>query len=726
MKTFKKLLKILLLLFVVVLLFNIYTIIVYGLDDSFEPKVIMVIINRVDFKDLCQMDILGALIKESGIALMNTRAAGQNNEFKSYATLGWGTRAEAALNTSTFYHLDKNIKAIYNRRTGYVLNGNGIVNININQLIDQNNKSEFKAFPGILGQKLRGNGYKTAVLGTSDIGEDENRGVGLISMDSHGYIDYGNIKKDLILEDDNCPFGIKTDYNKLLASFNEIYHRANFIVIETGDTNRLDRYEDKLTRELYELHKDKILLDIDNFLGQLVESVDYKTTLMVVTPYPSNKSGLKGQRLTPIIIHNKDLGQGLLWSSTTRRAGIIGNVDIAPTILSFFDIRPSNMVGKQISIVPNSDNINYINLLNRRIVNTSQQRYRVLYTFAVFQILVSISLLIIIVLGKRISQQYHRLISKILIATIIVPLTLLILPIFGVNSVFVSYILIIVISWIIVELIYKTGHNSPINIVFYSSVIMMVALLLDISTGQNLIKNSILGYDPVIGARYYGLGNEYMGILIGSTLISTTALIERFNCQIKYIFVLYILVIFSIGFPLLGANIGGLITAIISFSFTIINLLEIKISKKSIAIIVSLVIITIAMIALIDISIIKSPTHLANVFYQMVDKGPIIIYEIIIRKLTMNIRIMKVTIWSRVLLSAILILAILFYKPNKITRAMGKKYPNLIVGWRSIVLACVVSFLVNDSGVVAAATTIIYLSTSSLYILVNDTNKSKN
>ena len=34
------------------------------------------------------------------------------------------------------------------------------------------------------------------------------------------------------------------------------------------------------------------------------------------------------------------------------------------------------------------------------------------------------------------------------------------------------------------------------------------------------MRYSPLGYDPVGGARFYGIGNEYMGVLVGSSILA--------------------------------------------------------------------------------------------------------------------------------------------------------------------------------------------------------------
>jgi len=88
---------------------------------------------------------------------------------------------------------------------------------------------------------------------------------------------------------------------------------------------------------------------------------------------------------------------------------------------------------------------------------------------------------------------------------------------------------------------------------------------------------------------------------------------------------------------------------------------------------------------------------------------------IIQRKIAMNMMLIGITIWSWVLLSAIVILAILFYRPVGTIYKLSQLYPNLSMGWSGIVVTCVVGFLVNDSGIVSAGTAIIFLITPMLY-----------
>lgn len=702
----------------------------YGLNaqisDRDDVRVVMVIINRVDISDLERMSYVKKLIDRSSIALMNTRAAGKNSEFKSYATIGWGTRAEASHITSLFHNIDNKIVPIYERRTGKKLSENGIVNLDINRLIAQNLKGEYGATPGILGQVLNENGYKTTLIGNCNTADAQLTQAGLIAMNLDGYICSGDTGNGLVEKDDTRPFGLKTDYKLLLDKFKEEYPGSNLIVIETGDTMRLERYKVKLDPQIYEKHKTNILNEIDVFISDIVKNFNGgNTKLMIVIPYPSNEAASRGNRLTPLIVYEGgDTGQ-VLYSETTRRYGIIGNVDIGPTILSYFDLNTNKMTGKVLRSVPQQNNLGYIRNLGRRIVNTSTQRYRVLYSFAVYQIITSVLGLILITLKNTLlrnilSVRWYKYVSLALIGNMVIPFVLLLMPLFGVTNIIATYLLLLSLTVAIILVIYLVSRGNSLNVILYTMALLVFGLSFDIISGQNLIKNSLLGYDPIIGARYYGIGNEYAGIFIGAVLVFATALIERFNIN-KYIpIIFYGLVTVIIGFPKLGANVGGTITAVFAFLFVSVRLLEKRVNLKRFVYIGLTVIFIVGMMALIDLFIIESKSHLAEAINQIITNGPIAMYQIIVRKISMNLRIMGSTIWSKVLLSAIVVLGILFYRPIGWVKKISIKYPKLAIGWSGIIVACIIGFVANDSGIVVAATSVIFLTSTILYLIIEE------
>jgi hypothetical protein len=91
----------------------------------------------------------------------------------------------------------------------------------------------------------------------------------------------------------------------------------------------------------------------------------------------------------------------------------------------------------------------------------------------------------------------------------------------------------------------------------------------------------------------------------------------------------------------------------------------------------------------------------------------------------MNLRLMGVTIWSKVLLSAVVVLSILFYKPIGWFRKISIKYPKLALGWSGIIVACIIGFAVNDSGTVVAAASVIFLTSTMLYLIIEDLGRKQ-
>ncbi len=690
-----------------------------------QQRYIILTISRVGYDQLTEMPNIKALMDNSYIGLMNTRASGRYNELKSYASIGWGTRAEASEATDDFHKLDDEAREIYQRRVGQVLPKGGLINLSINNLQQLNLSGEFKAMPGTMGEQLRKAGYKTAAIGNSDTDNNASRAIGFIAMDAMGYIDYGNLSRELTLEDISSPFGLRTNYDKLMSEFEAVYGKAHLVAIETGDLSRLEAYRSNLNSSAYSSHRRTILNNIDNFVGELVGKINFKDTkLIILTPYPTDAAYEAGDRLTPIIIYDGDEGtRGLLTSDTTRREGIIGNVDIAPTVLAAFNLQPENITGKKITTIDREGHLSYIMELNSRTVNTSVNRYRILYTFAVFEMLASVLALLAIVYKKRMPKGLTKLSAILLLSTAVIPLVFLILPIVGSTSMFTTYVAIVLISAVLTLILYYVSKGSPLNTLMLICLLVTTGLLLDIVTGQNLIKGSILGYDPIIGARYYGIGNEFAGVLIGSTLVGAAAFREKYRVRPEWIMLFFTMVIFFIGYPRLGANVGATITALFAFLFAYFLMTAKRMSIKRWGIIVAIIFAAISTFAFIDYFLMESKSHLAGAIQQIANGGPLVVYQIILRKITMNLRVMGVTIWSRVLLLALGILGILFYRPIGLLKSLATKYPSLLSGWSGIIAACIVGFMVNDSGVVMAATCIIYLTTSILYLLLAETEK---
>lgn len=685
----------------------------YGIENK---KVLLITINEVSFEDLYSMDSVKDMIDAGAIALMNNRTSTRANSIKAYMTIGTGVRAEASLEAAAFEDINNENAQIYQRRLGPIESNQGIINLEMPKLITLNELGDYGASPGALGKALHLAGLKTAAIGNGDTSENRVRLAPLIAMDELGFVDYGSVDQGLNLEDPTYPFGIKTNYDKYRETIHAVWSDADFVSMDLEDISRLERYKNHMTEERYLLHKHTVLQEMSQFINTLLADIDLENTrVILVTPYPSAEAIKSGNTLTPIIVYGSGISQGVMTSDTTRREGIVGNVDIGPSVLDYFETSSDEMTGRTLRVIPKADNYSFLQDLNTKTVATSNFRYPVLSTFAIFEIIVSILALIIILIKDRLNSKWVNRFKNILLSTMTAPFVLLILPVFVRTNLVMTFILLIGITTIITYAT-KSIRKEIIDSIFLLSLITTVGLLIDISTNGTLIKSSLLGYDPIIGARYYGIGNEYMGVLIGATLVFATSLLDRFKVNRIWSLIIFFFTIVIIGYPGFGANVGGTMTAVAAFLFVSLRLFKVRIGIKQLFFIGTAIVAAVAFMAYVDIYLLGSKSHLAGAIQQIITEGPGIIFLIIKRKITMNLKLVGVTIWSKVLLSAILIIAILIYRPVGTLYKLTSLYPNLALGWSGIVVACIVGFLVNDSGIVASATGIIFLVMSMLYL----------
>ena len=322
-------------------------------------KVIFITMNRTNLEDMMSIESLKMQSDQRGqIALMNIRGDGGTDDKRSYATIGAGGRASVpGLSSINFEELDKDNEATYQSLTNQV--PKGINNITINKSINNNETGSYGSVLGSLGQTLSENDLKVSVIGNSDIIKDDevinNKNIALIAMDNYGRVDQGNIeninKKDLTM-----PFGMSTDYERLLEDTKKYYENSDVLFIDLGDTYRLDEYRDYLNEESYDNMKKSIYSNINTYLEAVFGIVSQSDNVYVVSPFVKEEDYKNKERLAPVIKFNQE-PKGLLESSTTRREGVIANLDLGVDILNEFGLSNENMIGKSLTRVDSEDSV---------------------------------------------------------------------------------------------------------------------------------------------------------------------------------------------------------------------------------------------------------------------------------------------------------------------------------------------------------------------------------
>lgn len=689
-------------------------------NNNTGKKAVLVIVDRISFGDMEGLQGFGELMRDGSIALMNNRPSGAYSACKGYVSIGSGARAEASPSSVGALEVDHETMEMFYSRTGERVAPGMVVNPYINKLVSQNLNGEYGASAGSLGDALRRAGLKTSLLGNADCEDNQVRWAVSIAMDKKGIVDYGVVGGHILKEDGGFPTGRRTDFAKLMGYLDQALQRTDFVVIETGDMTRIEESRDLMNEAMYRYHRNKALLGISNFLSDLKQKADKEGwLLMLVVPYPANEEIARGARLTPLIVYGGGFSKGLLSSGTTRREGIVAAIDIAPTVLGFFGIEAGYLTGRPLRTVPDGENISRVRELGLRTVNTSNFRYPILYNYAVFVILVVLMGLFIILYPAFFRGLLVPPVEIALTFTMVFPAVLLVLPLFKLQTLAGNAAVAVLAAAGLGIVLHGTIKNVKTLLLVVSGLTVLL-IVLDVVTGGGLIQNSVLGYDPIIGARYYGIGNEYMGIVAGSAITALCSMLEFVRVPLWAEGAVLGIVTFVVGYPALGANLGGAITCFMAFTFLLMRIRETRIGIKQVTVAAFALVVVLAAFLLADAMFLEDHSHIAAAAQAAANSGYSGLLATVRRKLAMNVKLLRYTVWTKVLITVITVTGILFYRPVGFFKGVFAKYPYYAKGWSALVVAAAAGMAVNDSGVVTSATGSIFFITSLLYILIQE------
>jgi len=692
--------------------------------DKENKTVYLVVANRLTLDDIKTMYNLNDIIRDGSIGLMNPRGLSGYNGAESYLTINASNRAFTDYDGGESYNLNDYYKKLYEKRVGETVGDEDIGIVGFSKLIKYNEDNYYKPYIGALGDSFHKAGLKTALYGNADILDRIIRPSSLIPMDSKGLIDYGNID-NIIVDDDEFPYGFRTDYEKMLKQAVDIREKASLVVIDTGDLDRLASYSNELTDKQYFNIRNKILNNIDEFLKELSHSLDRKNSLVIIISPNGGEERVNGSILSPVIFWGGGMPKGVLSSSTTKREGLISNIDIAPTIINYLGLPHEQFLGTNVYSINRDNGFEFLYEDNNRINVVSNSRFYVLAVYSILSIISCILGTLLVVFNVKISGKISKIFWGFIILAGSIPFVLLINSAVNWNNYFQFILSLIVILSITFIILYNINNKSKKNILYISSLVIYLTLVIDMLTNNNLIRFSPLGYDPIIGARYFGIGNEMVGVFMGCMIILLCNMEVFKKSKNKNRIILYLisfLTVFLIGSPKFGAKVGGTICVLFAVLVFILEDLNIRINFKSMVLICSLVVVAILGFSYIDIKFNSNPTHLGKTILMASSQGEDLINNIIIRKILMNIKLIGSSVWTKSLyINIVSQSCILIFCEDKI-REMFNKRKNICIGLISGIAGSIMGILVNDSGIILSALSMVLLTSYFLSITAEELN----
>lgn len=680
-----------------------------GDGQSSSRPIIILTIDKVDSFELfrCESPSLKKFLSESACGLMNIRTqAGYYNTGSGFLSLGSGNRSFAITTKGGAYERTEiighcNAGSIFKWSTGKGFQTSNLIVPEIGWIQNRAKEEVYSIQPGLLGEIFRSNGWRTYLLGDQDTIIGTSRPGGYTMMDREGIIDGGLVGSKINKIDQAFPYRYRFNAGKILTEIKKLLKPGSLILVEFGDFARLDRFREEMLPGQYLKLKQEAWDSLDYFLDGIVHQfsgMEYRMLLL----NPSISQEKTSSMLAPVVIKGNGYSPGLLTSGTTNWNGLIANIDILPTLINLANL-PVNQEfpGRVARSIPAENHLEKLAGLNYKI-NKINNAQRSLLDWYLWVISIGWAATALSILVKK------RLVNGlILIAVAVMPLVMLILPFLP--AFFWQEVSMLLITLALTLLLMKFHSTDQRFLII--SFFLWGGIIFDQFTGWNLIRFSALGYSAVGGSRYYGIGNEYVGVFLAVSLVLSHLTNEILKSKWPALAILGLSTL-TLGLPQLGINFGGTLAALVGFSFYAGRLYNIKWSNRKTWVILSFIMLIVASIGWWDS--LREPnlqTHLGRFFKLLIEFNLSETWQIFYRKAAMNMKLFVFSSWTRIILLA-LIISCLIKLALKI-RVVNSDKRLVFYG---ILISGLTAFLLNDSGVVACGTCLAYGFT---YLLSN-------
>lgn len=735
-------------------------------DDTTE-NVVLILANGFDICDAIEWagevrtsdSAIEKLIYEGSLGAMNTKTASSGPEFcelvSACATLGAATRMRASKDDCVFHsayreHEVEEVDEAFERRTGSsisTLPEEVMVCAGVDKLIRHNLTSGYSGKPGFLGESLKRAGVKARVMMYSDgrnlgeslaclLGMNETGEVTIASHADVGTENYSfkeNTLSKAVEKKAQAPVPLDDFKGLTVVEFTDILTALD------DEINTPEGIDKKSPDDAY-MRLDALLSHLFSVIGE-----PSSTTAYVLTSSVSIYQLMgEGNELASLLIIGGGFGRGLLKSATTRQAGVVANVDLALTITTLLDApqawrvqgRPMYCVNTERSASALEKKVYLLNF-------AWKTRGVFLITLIAISVLAVITSLILLLTctgsskrgrGKTVKcpSGILKTVSSLQVYCAAAPLSALLTPFalytFEALSRTAHMTIDVLLPWAL-SFMLVTGAlisyfafrltGSALKSVLAIALATTAAICVDCVFGGQLAQLSPLSYSAISGARYYGVGNEFMGVLLGCICLCPYALKSVLGTEMwhnVHILTLELLVggVF-LGESFLGANFGGMITALAMASFAAtysgISFRKGKddgrrsggLYQRGRVIFVLAGAVLLATTVILADSTTSEPSHIGRLLGSNLDGKMVEVLNVVYRKVKMNLSLMNVGMWARVTFLSVFIMSAVTFARLKLLKHI-RRDEKLYIALLTVAVGCLVAFLLNDSGIVACTT----------------------
>lgn len=629
-----------------------------SVSETTADRVLVVSLPGVGWEDTQRYDLpnLERFVDDAAIAQVSTRIGRRNaSPTDAYLTLGAGTRAVApdqdtgvALDTGDPQDSYGGVPAsdILMRRLGYV--PDGIAYVASGAAANANETSGFDAEIGLLGEVLAEAGLGRAVIANADAAEGFGgpdrppegyyvRSAATAVMEPDGTVPAGDVSRSLLASDPAAPFGLRLDHDAVMSTFRETWEEAlpndrGLVLVEASDINRAVSYRQRATPEQYEALRAAALRQADDLLGELLEVVDLSSDAVVVI---SPVSPTRTPELGLVAIQSPSSQPGLLQSPVTRRDGYVNLADITPTLAELLgEELPTTVEGRAVQVGETEvqDRVGYL------VDSADAAAFRDSFLpAAVTGIIVLIAVVTAAAVWRdRLPSRLRSAARWLALAILgLVPGSFVVALVPAARTALGWQLLVLAACAVAVAFAAVLADRLRPGSAAVVAVGLPVGLItVDLLTGANLQVNTLFGYSMAVAGRYTGLGNLAYALFGAASIVLAALLVDRYRTRGWQLACgLLAGALLVDGLPMLGADVGGVVSLAPAFGVTLLLLAGLHIGSREVLGLGGATVAVVFLFGAIDSA--RSPaeqTHLARVIDHAVTGNWDVLFTTVTRR----------------------------------------------------------------------------------------------
>lgn len=436
------------------------------------------------------------------------------------------------------------------------------------------------------------------------------------------------------------------------------------------------------------------------------------------------------ERLRLLTASGPHYAPGLLASASTRMVGIAQLSDITATILQRGGVEPQAAIGgRALSVVPSANNSESTAAAKLTVLTDIDTKadamHDVVAPFLLIWLVGTALAMLVLWLVMRRARPWNRRFTRARVLRLVrlVGLVSAAMPAatflanlvpwwrWSTNTVVLVAVLLVLVlaisSVLTLACLQGPWSSSALGPLAAMSAITAGVIGIDLLTGSHLQISSIFGLQPLVGGRFYGMGNVAFALYAAAVLLLCAAiahaLVRRDSPRLA---VFAVVVIGGVALavdvlPAWGADFGGPIALVPALGFLLMGVMGWRTSVRNVSLVLLVAGLVVGLVCYLDWRRPESErSHPGRFLQTVIDGGA---WDVMSRKLWANVSLsVHLPVLLLVVVALLVVVVMIVLRPGILgtepLRRLLEEAPIMRRGLLSVIVMAVIGFLTNDSG----------------------------